>query len=125
MCFFYNFQKVFTLFNMKHLQENLKKLKLLSNCTNKNRKICINKGNNSLIKTLNECVINTLNGKIKLTDKQYRKLDNYKYHLRNLLRNKKYLDKKKLIIQKGGFLQYILPGAITLITTLLEKYLKR
>ncbi len=110
---------------MKHLQNSLHKLKILSNCTKKNRNICIKKGDKFLIKTLNECVINTLNGNIKLNVKQQKKLVNFKYHLRNLLKNKKYIDKKKLLIQKGGFLQYILPGAITLITTLIEKYLAK
>jgi len=111
--------------NMKYLQRNLHKLKILANCTKKDRNICIKKADKFLIKTLNECVINTLNGKIKLSAKQHKKLNNFKYLLRKFIKNKNRTEKKKILIQQGGFLQYILPGAVTLITTLLEKYLKQ
>lgn len=73
-----------------------------------------------MIKTLDECVIKTLNGKIKISKKDKFKLNRFKYSLRKILSRK-----KKILIQEGGFLQYILPSAIALITTFIEKFLKQ
>ena len=105
---------------MEKLEKNIHNLKILS-CCNKNLKNkLITKGDKSLILTLNECVLNTLNGNIKISPKDREKLLKHKYTLRKTLKAKSLKDKKQILIQKGGYLQYILPAAITLITTLLE-----
>jgi len=46
--------------------------------------------------------------------------------LRRILKQKTTKDKKKILVQEGhGFLLLILPGAITLITALLENLIKK
>lgn len=107
---------------MEELEKNIHNLKILSCCTKKLKNKLISKGDKSLILTLTECIINTLNGNIKLSPKDKDKLFKHKHSLRNTLKLKTIKDKKKSLIQQGGYLQYILPAAITLITTLLEKY---
>ena len=110
---------------MNHLERNLEYLKILSFCSKTNKNLIVKKGTKDLINTLNECAINTLNGNIRISNKNKSKLKRFKYPLRKLVRNKKISDKKKILIQEGGFLQYILPGAITLITTLIEHFLRK
>lgn len=109
---------------MSYISKNLNCLKLLSCCSKKKKDEFIKKGDKTLIRVLNECVINTLNGKIKLDNKTKNKLLKYKYPLRKLVKRKKISDKKKILIQEGGFLQYILPEAITLLTSLIHNLIK-
>ena len=69
--------------------------------------------------------MNILNGKVKISKADYDKLKPYKKTFRKLLEKKiKLTQKKKLIIQKGGFLQIILPlitAAIDLFSNLFKK----
>ena len=107
---------------MDRLEKNIQNLKILSCCNKKLKNKVITKGDKSLILTLNECILNTLNGKIKISPKDKVKLLKHKYSLRKTLKLKTIKDKKKSLIQQGGYLQYILPAAISLITYILEKY---
>ena len=66
-----------------------------------------------------------MNGKVKISAEDYEKLKPYKNVFRKLLEKKlKISHKKKLIIQKGGFLQIILPlitAAIDLFSNIFKK----
>ena len=110
---------------MNKLRKNINELKILSCCSKKLKDNLIKKGNRELIKTIEECVINTLNGNIKLTKKEKEKLLKFKYSLRNLIKEKKLKEKKKILIQKGGFLHILLPSAITLISEILKSVNKK
>ncbi len=110
---------------MEKLRDNFENLNLLANCTKKIRDKLINKGKKDLILSLNECVLNTLNGNISLRPKDKQKLKKFKYSLRKLLKNKSIKGKKKILIQEGGFLQVLLPSAISLIGTLLENFVNQ
>ena len=110
---------------MEKLKTNFEKLNLLANCSKKIKDSLIKKGEKDLILALNECVINTLNGNITLSPKDKLKLKKFKYSLRKLLKNKSIQKKKKILIQEGGFLQILLPSAISLISTLLETFVQK
>jgi len=71
-----------------------------------------------------ECILNTLNGHINYSPKVFKKLEKNKNILRKINSIKKLKDKKKILIQKGGFLQYLLPAAISVITNLIENFQK-
>ena len=71
--------------------------------------------------SINECVLNTLN--VELTRKESEALEKFKYLLRKLLKRKSI--KLKILLQEGGFLQVLLPSAISLIGTLLEYFVNR
>ena len=105
---------------MDKLSKNLNTLKTLSCCRKRIKDNLIKRGKKDLINSVCECVLNTLNGKIKLTKKDTIKLSKFKYSLRKLLKKKSQKDKKKIIIQEGGFLQILLPSAIALITSILN-----
>jgi hypothetical protein len=69
-----------------------------------------------LLDDISECILNVLNGNIKLSDCTKRKLKKYKTSLRTLVDKRTPLSaKKRVIIQKGGFL---LPLLTTVLTTL-------
>lgn len=94
-------------------------------CTKANQKDIIKRAKGPLINKICECVLNILNGKVKISEDDLNKLEPYKKVFRKLLEKKLNLaQKKKLIIQKGGFLQIILPlitAAIDLFSNLFKK----
>ena len=56
-----------------------------------------------------------------MCDNDKEKLRNYKYTLRKIITTKQANKNKELLIQKGGnFLPLILPGAISLLTTIID-----
>ena len=110
---------------MEKLKKNFENLKLLSDCNKKIRNHIIKKGDKDLILSINECVLNTLNGNVKLTFTEKEKLKKFKHTLRKLLKRKSILNKKKILIQEGGFLQVLLPSAISLISTIIEHLVNR
>ena len=95
-------------------------LKILSNCTKSNQKRIIKGSDKKFMQSLKDCILNVLEGNIRLCEKDKKKLKNYKYTLRKIVQNKALKKNKDLIIQKGGFLSIILPGAITLLNTLID-----
>jgi hypothetical protein len=109
---------------MDKLKNNLEKLKVLSCCGKKNRIKILKNGDENLILCVCECILNTLNGNIQYPPKIFKKLKSVKYILRKINKLKNINDKKKILIQKGGFLQYLLPAAITVITSLIENFQK-
>jgi len=94
-------------------------------CTKSNQRDIIKRAKAPLINKICECVLNILNGKVKISDDDLKKLEPYKKTFRKLLEKKtKLANKKKLIIQRGGFLQIILPlitAAIDLFSNLFKK----
>ena len=59
-----------------------------------------------------------------MDEKIVKKLRKYKHILRKVCKNN--INKnKKLLIQEGGFLQFILPAATSLISLILESYFKK
>lgn len=105
---------------MEKLDTNLDNLKLLSCCSKKIKDKLIIKGNKELIKSIEECVLNTLNGNINFTKKDKGKLLKFKQPLRRFINENSQKKKKKILIQQGGFLQILLPSAITVITEILR-----
>jgi len=87
-----------------------------------------------LIKSFNDCVINAiseislncLNGKIPLSKREFQNLSKYRSVLR-LLSNKsiKIQRKRSILNQKGGFLQFLIPPALGLISTVVANYLNK
>lgn len=100
---------------------NLEKLKTLSICDKISKKKIITKSDKIFICVLKDCIYNILLGNIELTDSEKDKLRKHKYTLRKIINTKQANKNKDILIQKGGsFLPIILPGAITLLTTLIE-----
>ncbi len=100
-------------------KEQLDQLRLLQICPLKLRKTLLGKLNKNCIKAICECCINTLNGNIPLTTRQKKTLSKHKKTLRHLSNRKVPLVKKRqVILQKGGFLNVLIPAALSVLTTL-------
>ena len=106
---------------MEKYSKNISTLKQLSTGCYKKRHKIIKNNDHSLIHCICECVHNVLNGKVSIKEKELKKLTKYKTVLRKLNKPDTIKHKKKLIIQSGGFLQYLIPLVIPLITSLIEK----
>ena len=96
----------------KRLKKNIELLKLLKKCKNKNQiKVVLELADNDLIRCICDCTNNILLGNVKLSKKNKKNLENKAKHMRELLKPKKGIKKKrKYLIQHGGF---ILPALLT------------
>lgn len=98
---------------MKRIQKHYDILKVLSTCKKCIRNNIISKADSELINTICECVYNLLKGNIKLSEVQFKNLKPFRHILRKLLAKSNTKEKKKILIQKGGFLEILLPAVIS------------
>ena len=82
-------------------------LRVLSRAKPKVKRMVIAKADKQFMNCLCECGKNVLKGNVPLTPRQLQALRPYKNHLRDLVRKKVSL-KKKIILQKGGFIGALL-----------------
>jgi hypothetical protein len=99
---------------MKRIKENIQLLDLISKCKKaKDRKVFLEKGSDEFIKAIIEILLNVLKGNVSVSDKIKKQLKKYKRILRALICPKVSLKaKRRVLIQKGGFLNIILPAVI-------------
>ena len=91
------------------LMDNKHILYVLRDAKPKLRKILLQNVNDSVIQAINEIALNTLKGNIELTPEQKIQLKKYKNELRFLRCSKrKVASKRKLLVQKGGFLPILI-----------------
>lgn len=102
------------------LKKTYNKIRLLSLATPSLRKQLVNKANRELIDSVCECCDNILKGRVPLKKKEKLKLAKHKNKLRALVRKKVSLEKKKKIIQSGGFLTSLLVPAVSFLGGLLS-----
>ncbi len=72
-----------------------------------------------LVNSLCELSDNILAGNIKLSPAQFKCISKHKNLLRRIVKRGSLQSKRKYLSQKGGFLQYIIPAAISGISSLL------
>lgn len=99
-------------------RQHLEHLKLLAK--SKTKKKILQKCPDTLIKAVCECAINALKGNVPLSKRQKEKLIPFKKAVRKLGDKSIPLHKKrKLLIQKGdGFLSFLIPTAISVLSSL-------
>lgn len=101
---------------------DVQRLKVLTTCPVKARKEFLKKIPNSTIKCISECCLNTLKGNIPLSSSQKKKLSHHKSLIRALsLKKLPLYEKRKLIVQKGGFLNVLIPAALSILTSLINR----
>lgn len=94
--------------------------------TIKKRKLILKSFDNCVITAIAEISSNCLSGNVPLSTCNYKKLRKYKTILRQLAKKNISISKKKnIIIQKGGFLNILIPAAISLLTTVIERQFKK
>ncbi len=97
----------------KRLAKNIDYLRVLCKSNKRQRDGILKGADKELVYTICECIDNCLNGNVKLTGNQVAKLKRKKAVLRRL-RDKKVsvTQKKKLLVQHGGFLSALLAPVI-------------
>ena len=79
------------------------------------------KADRSLVECLCECADNILRGNVQLTQAQKTKLRRYQAGLRTLAKKSISLQKKKNVLQRGGFLGSLLAPIASLVAPLIFK----
>lgn len=94
------------------MKRNLPLLRLLTNVPARRRKQILQHAPRELVQALSEGALNVLHGNVPLTKKTYARLKRHKKQL-HLLADRRVPErrKRKLIIQRGGFLP-LLAGAL-------------
>ena len=94
-------------------------LRFLSRAKPKVKRMVIAKADKQFMNCLCECGKHVLKGNVPLTPRQLRALRPYKNHLRDLVReNVSLKKKKKIILQKGGFIGALLRPLTKLLLSL-------
>ena len=106
--------------SLEKLKQKKDVLKLLGECKSKIRKAILKNAEKDLIETICHCIYNLLKGNINLTQSEKQKLSKYKHVLRQLVQKSSVKEKKKILIQKGGFLEFLIPAAITGISSIIS-----
>jgi hypothetical protein len=107
---------------MNHLRSNYHALHVLKAATPKLHKAIVSNCDRELVNSICECVLNVLNGNVKLSDCVKRKLRKQKNVLRKVVDKRVPISgKKKLIVQRGGFLLPLLSAVLPALATLIFK----
>jgi len=84
-------------------------LEALCHLNNKQRTSFLRIADDKFIRCICECIFNTLKGNITLERREKDRLSKYKTTLRRIAAKRgNWKDKRKLLVQRGGFLPYII-----------------
>jgi len=107
---------------MKRVKSNYHALDVLKTAEPRLRKAVITNFNNGLVNCISEYVLNVLNGNLKVSDCNTRKLQKHNSALRKVADWHVYLSgKKRLIVERGGFLLHLLSAILPTIAILIFK----
>ena len=110
---------------MRRIRSNYHKLHALKEARPKLRNAIISNCDKDLVHSVSECALNVLRGNVKLSDCKKRKLSKFKHQLRAVVdRRLPIASKKKLIIQRGGFLVPLLTAVLPSLATFIYDKLK-
>src|SRR5215469_13183597 len=105
---------------MKRIKSNYSALQLLWKAKPKLRKAVLLNCSPDLLKCVGECALNVLRGNVRLTKCSKRKLREHRRLLRKIADKSVSVDKKRrLIVQRGGFLLPLLSAVLPVISSLL------
>ena len=105
---------------MKLAKSNYHTLHVLRTAEPKLREDLISNCNSELVNSISECILNAVNGNVKLTGCNTHKLRKHKVTLRKVVDKRVPLStKKKLIVQRGGFLLPLLRAVLPVIASLI------
>ncbi len=92
----------------------------LSHCKLKIRKAILNNADKQLVDAICQCIFNMLSGNIELSPTQKTALLKYRHTMRKLVEKSSLKNKKKILVQNGGFLQFLIPAIITGISSIIS-----
>ena len=95
---------------LEHMKTHYDLIKVLGNP--KYRKAILVHADKGLINAICEIVYNVLRNNINISESDKAKLIKHRKFLRELCEKSSLKEKKKILIQKGGFLQFLIPAVI-------------
>jgi hypothetical protein len=102
------------------IKRNYNALQVLKKASPQLRKAILANSNHDLVLALCEIIANTLSGTVHLKPSEKTKLKRHTSALRKIVDNSvKVKEKKQILVQKGGFLNILLPPALALLSSLL------
>jgi hypothetical protein len=90
-----------------------------------NKKSIFDKADKQLIKAICEGALNLLYGNLPISESDKEKLKSFKNLLRKLTQKSSLANKKKLLNQKGGFLNILLPAIVTGISSIINNLIDK
>ena len=108
------------------VKKHLDVLRVLKSAKPKLRSSILKAAEKELIQCLSECSHNVLAGNIKLSPKQRQALCKHRKSLRDLGRKQTKVDRKrKILIQKGGFLPALLTPILAIAGSLIGELVRK
>ena len=107
---------------MQRFQKNKHLLLSVAKCKKKLRNAIFKNCDKEFIYAICECILNIVNGNITINKENYNKLKPFKNIFKKLLNKSSLKSKKKILIQKGGFLQFLIPALIEGIAIIASKF---
>ena len=104
----------------KRIAQNLELLRIVASCKKNLRCSLVKNGSKDFISSICELADNLLNHNVQISRQDYEKLYKYKGVLRKLIKKSPLKIKKKLISQKGGFLQFLIPAVLSTIGSIVS-----
>lgn len=104
----------------KLVQSQLEVLKLLAKPDSKYRKLILAKADRNLVQAICESIHNVLVGNIPVSDSDKQNLKRFRKTLHALLKKSSLASKKKILIQKGGFLEFLIPAVVSGIASIIS-----
>jgi len=111
--------------SIKFIFDNKELLLAISKCKTCMRKAIINKSDKKLVNSICEMVFNLINGNLNINNSDFQKLKKYKTSLRKLVKKSNLASKKKILVQNGGFLQFLIPAVITGISEIVSSLISK
>jgi CHAD domain-containing protein len=109
-----------------HLRRNATILKTISKATPSARKKLLKLADESLIRSICECCENTIKGRVKLSPIQKKRLLRHKRILRRLAKSgDNWKQKKKFIVQSGGFIIPLLAPVLGTLGSILANFISK
>ena len=95
-------------------------LKVLATSKKGIRNAILSNADKKLVIAILDSVFNLLNGSLNLSKPDLAKLDKYKHVFRRLIEKAPLAEKKKILLQHGGFLQFLVPAIVTGISSIVS-----
>ena len=105
---------------IENLKSQLDLLKILARPKSKYRKLIIQSADKKLVQAICECIHNVLKGNINISESEKKRLKSYRSVLHELIKKSTLKTKKKILIQRGGFLEVLLPAVISGIASIIS-----
>jgi hypothetical protein len=102
------------------VKSQLDLLKILAHPNNKYRKAILIHADKKLVQAICESIQNVLNGNVVINHNEKEKLKKFRSTLHKLIQKSSLKTKKKILIQRGGFLEYLIPAVITGIASIVS-----